>query len=268
MPTGIYHRTEEMCRKTSEIMKKYYAKHPESLMNARKVKQSKPVSEETKRKMSESLKGKIISLETRKKHSDTVRRQFNEGQRISPFKLKWKNKEWVDSKRKYMTKNNPMKNKENVEKMLKTHRENGGWKDNWEYFCKKCNTIHKNPSYCPKGNWNDKIYREKTIKAQLNGLLKRPTSLEQKMIDIINRNNLPYKYTGNGEFLIGFKNPDFVNVNGQKICIEVANIFHHQGNYEEKRKEHFAKYGWKCIVFKQDILNENEVLEKLSKERG
>lgn len=29
----------------------------------------------------------------------------------------------------------------------------------------------------------------------------------------------------------------------KKICIEVGNIFHHQGNYAEERIKHFKKYG-------------------------
>ena len=40
------------------------------------------------------------------------------------------------------------------------------------------------------------------------------------IIDLINKYNLPYKYTGNGKFILGGKNPDFVNVNGEKICEE------------------------------------------------
>ena len=114
-----------------------------------------------------------------------------------------------------------------------------------------------------KKNWQDPEYREKTIERTLKGLIKRPTSLEKQMIDIIQRNNLPYKYTGDGSFIIGFKNPDFININGEKVCIEVGNIFHHQPPYEEERKVHFAKYGWKCIVFMTNKLNEQEILDTL-----
>ena len=107
---------------------------------------------------------------------------------------------------------------------------------------------------CTK-RWKNNIYRENQIKSILKGLFEiRPTSLEKQMIDIIKKYELPYKYTGDGSFLIGYKNPDFVNINGQKRCIEVANIFHHKKDYEQKRIEHFAKYGWKCYVFKMDNL--------------
>lgn len=96
--------------------------------------------------------------------------------------------------------------------------------------------------------WQDVNYRERVIKNVLKGLLKRPTSLEKVIIELIAKHNLPFEYCGNGTFLIGFKNPDFCSSNGSKICIEVANRFHHQGSWADKRKEHFKKYGWKCLV--------------------
>jgi very-short-patch-repair endonuclease len=110
-----------------------------------------------------------------------------------------------------------------------------------------------------KLNWQNKEYREKTIRNQLKGLFKRPTSLEMQMIQIIKKHNLPYRYVGNGSFLIGFKNPDFVNVNGQKICIEVANTFHHNNDYAKNRMEYFKKWGWKCIVFRTNKLEEQNI---------
>ena len=74
---------------------------------------------------------------------------------------------------------------------------------------------------------------------------------------------MPYRYVGDGSFLVGYKNPDFVNVNGQKICIEVANHYHHPYPYKKKRIEHFAKWGWKCLVFFEDKVKEDFVIEKL-----
>lgn len=114
--------------------------------------------------------------------------------------------------------------------------------------------------------WKTKEYRDMAIPKMMEWRRRRPTSLEKEMIGILKRNNLPYKYTGDGSFLIGYKNPDFVNVNGEKKCIEVSNFYHHQNNYMEKRKAHFARWGWKCIVFMVDTnkhLNEKEVLNQV-----
>lgn len=101
--------------------------------------------------------------------------------------------------------------------------------------------------------------------------MKRPTSLERQMKKIIKKYNLPYRYTGDGSFLIGFKNPDFVNINGEKKLIEVAfdffkiKIYGSIENYIQQRKEHFAKYGWESYFFitKNNELNEEEILKTI-----
>lgn len=98
-------------------------------------------------------------------------------------------------------------------------------------------------------------YREKVITNWFKSLWKRPNSLELKFIKIIKEKNLPYKYVGDGSFLIGFKNPDFININGEKICIEVANHFHHPEPWAEKRIQHFEKWGWKCYIIFEDELD-------------
>jgi hypothetical protein len=112
--------------------------------------------------------------------------------------------------------------------------------------------------------WQNADYKERTIKSILKGLFEtRPTSLERQMMKIIEHNNLPFEYVGDGSFLIGYKNPDFINTNGKKICIEVGNIFHHKGDYSQKRKEHFAKYGWNCIIFIANKLDETKIMNDL-----
>src|SRR3990167_10792678 len=113
--------------------------------------------------------------------------------------------------------------------------------------------------------FSNREYREKRLELMLRALLKRPTSLEKRMIDLIQKHNLPYKYTGNGSFWIGYppKNPDFVNVNGEKKLIEVGNVYHHQGDYIEKRRKHYAQYGWESYIFIKDNLDEKQILTVL-----
>ena len=91
----------------------------------------------------------------------------------------------------------------------------------------------------------------------------RPTSLERQMIQLIEKHNLPYKYTGDGSFLIGWKNPDFININGEKKLIEVGNVYHHPNGYEKKRRAHFAKYGWESYIFIGDKLDEEKIIKEL-----
>ena len=69
-----------------------------------------------------------------------------------------------------------------------------------------------------------------------------------------------------GNFILGGNNPDFVNVNGEKICVETANRYHHQGDYEQKRIEHFAKYGWRCVVLFADFKSNKWIFDKSDEE--
>ena len=122
--------------------------------------------------------------------------------------------------------------------------------------------------------WKNDEYKEKVVKNSLKGLLKRPTSLEKKFIEFIEKYDLPFKYTGNGTFLIGYKNPDFVCITDKKVCIEVANEYHHPPPYATKRVKHFAKWGWKCLIFFQNDktcefwASEEEMLQQIQQILG
>ncbi len=131
-------------------------------------------------------------------------------------------------------------------------------------------------SLAHKKLWENPEYAEQVKMRLLKGLLKRPTSIEKKFQEIINKYGLPYRYVGDGSFWVGRRNPDFMNIQydslGQKICIEVANRVHHQKPFQpfktsedwaENRIKHFAKWGWKCIVFFEDELDEEKILADL-----
>ena len=114
-------------------------------------------------------------------------------------------------------------------------------------------------------------FMEKWIKQFIKNTRIRPTKLESKFNDLLQKYNLPYKYVGDGSFLIGFKNPDFININGEKICVEVRSVkvteFADKTTKEEyakKRIDHFNKCGWKCVVIFDDELNdENYVVRRM-----
>ena len=111
----------------------------------------------------------------------------------------------------------------------------------------------------------------------------RPTKPEQRFIEIIEKHNLPYRYTGNGDVMIGKKNPDFFNTNGNKVVIEIfgkafhSPLFTYIDNIPYNRTykgtiEHYKKYGLKCIIFwDRDILREDAerfIIHTLKSEGG
>lgn len=108
--------------------------------------------------------------------------------------------------------------------------------------------------------------KEKSIKAVLKGLLSRPTRLEQKLIDIIEANNLPFKYVGDGQLWLGYKCPDFININGKKQLIELFGVHWHDVFDVAKRSEHFRQYGFDTLVIWEDEMTDTDtVISKIRK---
>jgi hypothetical protein len=107
--------------------------------------------------------------------------------------------------------------------------------------------------------WQDKEYRRKVLGRRT------PSSLEIKMIRIIEKLKLPYIFVGDGKFWIENINPDFINCNGEKIAIEVFYKKHKEmfrgglENWKQKRIDVCSKYGWRMI-----FLDETQVdIEKI-----
>jgi len=89
---------------------------------------------------------------------------------------------------------------------------------------------------------SDPDYRSRVLSSR------RPTDIEARLIEIIEKYMLPYRYTGDGSFWVGGKNPDFVNVNSEKIAIDLFGDFWHEPSEIEPRKAVFAEYGWHLII--------------------
>ena len=132
---------------------------------------------------------------------------------------------------------------------------------------KMSNTTKMKKSKFMKKLWeNDKAYRKQVLGRR------NMSSLEVRVNNLINKNNLPYKFVGNGKFFIERKNPDFINVNGEKIAIEVFWKKHKEQfnnkNFEEWEKERekiFKKYGWKIIFIEGSNITNNEIIEIIKK---
>lgn len=127
--------------------------------------------------------------------------------------------------------------------------------------------------------WSDPDHKAKRVRAVLKGVFKRPTKPEQRVIDIIDKNNLPYKYTGEGSIIIAGLNPDFINCNGAKKLIEIFGVTFHDANtsfrkqiplsqQEPYRKAIFASFGFDCLVLwdnEIDKLSDQEIADRIKK---
>lgn len=119
--------------------------------------------------------------------------------------------------------------------------------------------------------WKDETFQHNAMKATAV----KPNGKERKLTKILN-NLFPgeYKYVGNFKFWIDGKNPDFMNVNGQKKLIELFGDYWHSESVtgeppnknEQKRIRHFKKHGFNTLIIWESELREAEkVKEKLIK---
>ncbi len=202
-------------------------------------------SNETKKRMRMAHLGKILSEEHKKKIGYAQRGKHYSEETKKKISLAFKGKPLLE---------------ETKRKMSESHRGNRISKETKIKISKKQKLI-----------WQNKEYSETQHKLLLKSLFKRPTSLEKRMIEIIHRCNLPYRYTGDGDVILGGKNPDFVNNDGKKICIDVRHTaicenIHKQTfeEYKKQREEHFAKYEWECLVFSEkDLEDEESIIKKM-----
>ena len=93
----------------------------------------------------------------------------------------------------------------------------------------------------------------------------RPTKPE-KVIQALLDKHFPkeWKYVGNGKVWFGKKNPDFMNVNGQKKLIEVYGDYWHKGEDPQERINHFKQYGFDTLViWENECYKDEKYLLKL-----
>jgi len=116
----------------------------------------------------------------------------------------------------------------------------------------------------------DKKYRERVLGNLLKTLDKRPNRAEQTLIDIIQRNNLPFEYVGDGKVIISGLVPDFINTNGRKELIELFGEYWHTiratrpTQTEHGRGAIFKKFGYRTlIIWEKELEDESQVVAKI-----
>jgi len=77
----------------------------------------------------------------------------------------------------------------------------------------------------------------------------QPNKLEL-MFDNILHELFPgeWKFVGDGQFILGGKCPDFMNINGKKQIIELFGDYWHKDENPQDRIDVFAKYGFATLV--------------------
>jgi len=214
-----------------------------------------PCSLETKEKIRNSNLGKKRSIETKLKQSLKKKEYYSHKENIEKFKARMKKyyckiripleyrickcgclrlyKCKINSKREFINGHNRRNQK--MSKISKLKIKNS------------MRILFKNEDY------RKKILRKRKI-----------SFYESRIIQLISDFKLPYKFVGNGKIWIGNRNPDFININGEKKVIEVygrfqkARNYGSSKNYEKNRVKHYKKYGFEAIFLSdKEILNKN-----------
>ena len=186
-----------------------------------------------------------------------------------------------ESRKAHIGKKSPFKGKallEDTIKILTTIR-------NSKAFKRKRNATIQSKEYKEKmeKKWNSDEYRQQMRDIGAHGTPKtHHTKPELIFGDICKKHNIPFHYVGNKQLWIGDRhklNPDFIEANGKKICVEIMGDYWHSPliNFHVKenrtlpyREKHYKKYGWIPIfIWESDTKRldaEQFILNLLTKE--
>jgi endogenous inhibitor of DNA gyrase (YacG/DUF329 family) len=174
--------------------------------------------------------------------------------------------------RKHKGENNPAKRQEVKEKISKNNpMKNPVVRKIWEKKMKGENNPAKRPEikakireknlhilsrfwHGPNNPFYGKRHREDTLRKIREARMRQkiPKSLtvpEKLFMKLVEKYGLPFKYTGNGSFWVGYPpiNPDFIGTDGKRVVVEILGEYWHTPKEFEERKKQYAKYGFKCI---------------------
>jgi len=128
---------------------------------------------------------------------------------------------------------------------------------------KEIKQLHKRKQ---EENWQDLAY----IVAQRKSRQIKPNKSEKFLMSLL-QELFPneWKYVGDFSVWIGRANPDFINANGRKKVVEFFGGYYHSKEKtgrtkveeEQRRTDHFAKYGYHTLIIWEHELDDLDVLK-------
>lgn len=185
-------------------------------------------TEETKRKISETKKGKPHphgSTGKGWKHSEEQKRKWSEER---------KGRKWAEESKQKLSKS------KKGHKVSEEHRQK--IRDYWAKHKEEQREIGKKA-------WNNGDKTNKMLQNMFKARFIKPNKIETFILELLDE-YYPYEwsYVGDGTLVIGGKCPDFSRNHGHNHLIEFYGDYWHEGDNEQDRIDHFKKYGYETII--------------------
>lgn len=255
-----------------------------NISNAKRGKKIKPFTEEHRRELSKAMKGRnkgrtpwhkgrtnVYSKEALRKMSEAKKGKKNpmwgeHGHRIKLVILKCTN---CDKPFKLL----PSRAKKRVGYCSRLCANIAKWKNGRLAMRGKNNPMYgkSRPDFASRYGKKEEFERKKFRNMGL-----KPTRPERHLTKLIEDNNLPFKYVGDGSLLVGTCNPDFISTDETKKVIEMfGEKFHDPSNAiwevpynrtERGRVVLFANHGFDCLViWEPELKDERAVVNKIER---
>jgi len=188
-----------------------------------------------------------------KKHSEAAKKKMSEAKIGSIRSVKSRKKQALNNT---TNPNYGMKGKSHSEetKLKLSKRVKKLWQD--KEYVKHMSKVHK-----------EKWQNEEFVKMMYKTCAKKPNKAENFILNLLNElYPNEWKYTGDFSVVINGKNPDFINVNGQKKIIEFFGDYWHQGEDPKDRAKVFAPFGYETlVVWESELKNMDSVVSRIKK---
>jgi len=133
-------------------------------------------------------------------------------------------------------------------------------------YRQKMKSIQSDPEYGKRiGNvmkeyWKDPEFARKVLHRRT------PSGPEQSFITLCEEHNLPYRFVGNGELLIGRKNPDFVGTQDEHKLVEIWGEHFKLGRDPQDLISFYNVRGYDCLViWASELSHQEQVIVKVRK---
>jgi len=103
--------------------------------------------------------------------------------------------------------------------------------------------------------------KQKWMESMKKSLHVKPNQVEKRLLQILS-NLYPneWAFVGDWSLVIANKNPDFANINGKKLLIEMWGDYWHQNDNPKERVSLFSKYGYHTLIIWERELKDEALL--------